>query len=414
MVAEQLIFTVIAFTIFVYMFFRMIKNNDTSYVIILTLEAIGIALNFIEVLFSVKLNTLFIILKYLFAILIPIVVIIIEKRDITLFELINISKAKMCILFGDEKKAKEILFKLIDKNKESYKGHLLLAQIYEQEGGMRKAIDEYVQAIDINKKDYDSYFKVACLLDGLDKKEEATQMLTGLLNKKPDYEKASILLGDLLIQNQMYKEAVNVYHEALKYNELSFDLNYSLGIVYTMLNDFQNAKDYYEKAAQINSLSYNSKYSLAEIALIYKELDEAKNKFLETIDDEELAPDSYFELAKIALVRGEKQTAIQYANTALNLNPKKIAEKIKKDDIFIPIIAKLSIPFNLDALEENKKETKLTKKEIMAKEHLEAMFAITRNLSYNDIKLLNRNAKNGIAKKIEQNKENERQKEIQE
>ena len=95
MVAEQLIFTVIAFTIFVYMFFRMIKNNDTSYVIILTLEAIGIALNFIEVLFSVKLNTLFIILKYLFAILIPIVVIIIEKRDITLFELINISKAKM-------------------------------------------------------------------------------------------------------------------------------------------------------------------------------------------------------------------------------------------------------------------------------------------------------------------------------
>ena len=64
MVAEQLIFTVIAFTIFVYMFFRMIKNNDTSYVIILTLEAIGIALNFIEVLFNVKLNTLFIILKY--------------------------------------------------------------------------------------------------------------------------------------------------------------------------------------------------------------------------------------------------------------------------------------------------------------------------------------------------------------
>ena len=85
MVAEQLIFTVIAFTIFVYMFFRMIKNNDTSYVIILTLEAIGIALNFIEVLFNVKLNTLFIILKYLFAILIPIVVIIIEKIDITLF-----------------------------------------------------------------------------------------------------------------------------------------------------------------------------------------------------------------------------------------------------------------------------------------------------------------------------------------
>ena len=171
-----------------------------------------------------KLNTLFIILKYLFAILIPIVVIIIEKRDITLFELINISKAKMCILFGDEKKAKEILFKLIDKNKESYKGHLLLAQIYEQEGGMRKAIDEYVQAIDLNKKDYESYYKVSKLLNDLDKKDEAAQMLNNLLNKKPDMLEASELLGDILIEKEMFKEAVNVYQEALKYTPINLSL----------------------------------------------------------------------------------------------------------------------------------------------------------------------------------------------
>ena len=63
MIIEQLIFTVISFAIFVSMFFKMIKKNDTSYVIVLVLEAIGIALNFLEVLFSVKLNIIFIILK---------------------------------------------------------------------------------------------------------------------------------------------------------------------------------------------------------------------------------------------------------------------------------------------------------------------------------------------------------------
>ena len=65
MIIEQLIFTVISFTIFVYMFFRMIRNNDTTYVAILLLEAVGIALNFLEVLFTIKLNTVFIILKYI-------------------------------------------------------------------------------------------------------------------------------------------------------------------------------------------------------------------------------------------------------------------------------------------------------------------------------------------------------------
>ena len=76
MIVEQLIFTVISFAIFVYMFLKMIRNNDTSYVTILVLEAVGIALNFVEVLFDVKLNIVFIILKYVFAILLPIAIII--------------------------------------------------------------------------------------------------------------------------------------------------------------------------------------------------------------------------------------------------------------------------------------------------------------------------------------------------
>lgn len=40
MIIEQLIFAGISFAIFVYMFFRMIQNNDTTYVAILVLEAI--------------------------------------------------------------------------------------------------------------------------------------------------------------------------------------------------------------------------------------------------------------------------------------------------------------------------------------------------------------------------------------
>lgn len=66
MVFEQLIFIIFSFAIFVYMFFKMIKNNDTSYVIVLILEAIGIALNFDEVLFGIKLNIVWLILKYVF------------------------------------------------------------------------------------------------------------------------------------------------------------------------------------------------------------------------------------------------------------------------------------------------------------------------------------------------------------
>ena len=391
MIVEQIIFTFISFAIFVLMFFRMIKNNDTTYVVILVLEAIGISLNFLEVLFDIKLNIIFVIIKYILAILLPILIIILEKKGISLLEMLNIQKAKIAMNLGDNKKAKQALLKILDKNSNSYKAHLMLAQVYENEGGMRKAIDEYVQAIDLNKKDYDSYYKVAKLLNGLDKKEEASQMLYNLLNKKPEMTEASMLLGEILIENEMYKEAVNIYQDALRFDQVNYDLYYNLGIAYTMLNDFQNAKTCYEKAAMINSLLHNAKYSLAEIALIYKDLEEAEKRFLEILDDEELSADGYYELAKIYLIKGDKETAIKYINTAIDSNSKKIVEKVKKDPIFIPIMAKISIPFNLEEPNFENKENRLKEKEIIVKEHLEEMSELTRNLSYNDIKLLKKN-----------------------
>lgn len=393
MLIEQLIFTFISFAIFILIFFRMIKNNDTTYLIVLVLEAIGIALNFAQVLFSIDLNILLFIIKYVFAILLPVLIIALEKQNISLQEILNLNKAKFFLAFGDEKKAKQALLNILDRNPNSYKAHLMLAGIYENEGGMRKAIDEYVQAIDLNKKDYDSYYKVAKLLNNLNKKEEASQMLFNLLSKKPDKLEASILLGEILIESEMYKEAANVYQEALRFNPVDYDIYYNLGIAYTMLNDFQNAKICYEKAAQINSLLYNAKYLLAEIALIYKDLDEAERRFLETIDEEELSADAYYELSKIYLIKNDKDTAIKYINTAIDANSKKIVEKVKKDPIFIPIMARISIPFNLEDPIEEKETHKLLKKEIIAKEHLEEMSEITRSLSYNDINLLKKNEK---------------------
>ena len=408
MLVEQIIFTFISFAIFVLMFFRMIKNNDTTYVAVLVVEVFGIALNFLEVLFDIKLNMLFLILKYILAILIPIFIIILEKKGIMLLEIWNLQKAKMSIFLGNDKEAKQALLKVLDRNQNSYKAHLMLAQVYENEGGMRKAIDEYVQAIDLNKKDYESYYKVAKLLNSLDKKEEASQMLFNLLNKKPEITKASMLLGEILIETEMYKEAVNVYQEALRFNQVNYDLYYNLGIAYTMLNDFQNAKTCYEKAAEINSLLYNAKYSLAEIALIYKDLEEAEKRFLETIEDEELSADAYYELSKIYLIKGDKEIAIKYINTAIDANSKKIVEKVKKDPIFIPIMAKISIPFNLEEPEIEDDKKKLKEKEKEAKEHLEEMSELTRSLSYNDIKLLK---KNGAEKKeiSKEEKENGRE-----
>ena len=385
MLIEQLIFIIIAFALFVYMFYQLIKKNDTKYVPILAIQALGIAIDFIQLYFTEEeINLATKICIYILSIMLPVLIIVLEKLNGNLSETIDGFLARLYLMFGNTKSAKNILIKLVDYNPESYIGHKLLAEIYEKEGGQRKAVDEYVQAIGINKQDYDSYYKVANLLTDLDKKEEAAKMLTNLLSKKPDYTEATVALGDLLIEQENYKEAASVYMEAIKYNPTNYDLNYNLGIVYTMLNDFQNAKMYYEKAAELNTIVYNTKYSLAEIAMIYKELEEAEQYFLQTIEDEELCADAYLELAKIYLIKNDKDQAIKYANVAIQEEPKRIVEKIHKDVAFAIILSKLSIPFNLEIEGEEEKIRKLTKKEIKAKDHLEQMVEITKKIGYND------------------------------
>ena len=406
MLVEQLFFTILAFGLFVYIFFKMIQKNDTNYIYILVMQAIAIAINFVGVINNKQLSNFSIFIKYILGAIIPVLVIIAEKNGIPLIQVVTVTKAKIYLKLNNSSKAKEVLINLVSKLPNNYIGHKMLAEIYELEGGMRKAIDEYVKVIDINKHDYDSYFKIAELLNNLQKQDEAKEMLTNLLNKKPDYSSASQLLGDILIEKEMYKEAANVYQNALKYDPLNYDFNYNLGIAYTMLNDFQSAKICYEKAAEINSLSYNSKYALAEIALIYKEIEDAEKYFLQAVDDENLSADSYFELAKISIIKSDLDTAVKYANIAIDEDAKNIVPKIKKDTMFIPIMAKLSMPFNLENVAN--KEDKMDAKSKKMKKHLEEMFEITKNLSYSDIKLL----KKDDIKKEDKNYNIDKQKEI--
>lgn len=322
------------------------------------------------------------IIMYLLSIILPIAIIIIEYKGFNFSELIYIFLTKIALLFNNSKQAKNFLIHLVSKYPESYIGHKMLAQIYEKEGGMRKAIDEYVQAIDSNKQDYDTYYRISYLLNELDKKEEATQMLETLLRKKPEMLVATELLGDIYCEQERYKEASNLYNDALKYNPTSYELYYNMGMVYTMLNDFQNAKICYEKAAAINTLLYNSQYSLGQISLIYNDLDEAEKYFMKSIEAEELEPKAYYNLAKIYMFRGDKDNAIKFLNVAIEIDPN-IYKKAEEEPIFIPIKAYMHFP-NLEEIEERK--VTLTPKEQKAQKHLEETTKLVGKLSRNQQK----------------------------
>ena len=200
MIFEKIFFYIVAIALFVIIFLQMMRKKDNTYLVSLILQGIGILVSLICLIANVNINLIIKIIIYIIAIIIPIVLLVLEKKNINLTEIIYIGISKSLIFCKEEKQAKKLLLALIEKKSDSKTAHKMLAEIYEKEGGIRKAIDEYVKVVDLDGESYDAYYKIAVLLKELGNKEDSLDMLTKLVNKKPDYLEASIALSDALCE----------------------------------------------------------------------------------------------------------------------------------------------------------------------------------------------------------------------
>lgn len=397
---EKIIFNILALGLFTITFLKLIKKNDTSYIYVLVLEFIGLSINFIELFLNIKLNWIFKITIYIFSIVIPGIMLWIEKyKKIDFPELFNVTVAKVLSKFGNQEQAKVIISSFLNKNPNSYIAHKWLAEYYEQKENYDAVISEYMRVTDIKSNDFVSAYKLCDALNKNKQNTEAIELLEEILKQKPEYEKASNLLGEIFFEQEMYKEAVSVYMTALRYHSASYDLYYNLGMAYTMINDFQRAKEFYEKAAQINSLAYNAKLNLGQIALIYGDIDEAEKYFIQSSKQEDLESGSYYYLSQIALLKGDEDKAKNYMNVAVQLDPK-IYKQAQKDPVFNPIKEKINPPEELN--KEEQKST-LSKKEKNVGKHLMKTCILVKNLSKEDI----RKAKETTKNRLEEEKQKE-------
>lgn len=383
----QIIFTISAFVLFVYiLLLKLIRKNDTTYLSILGIQSIGILLNLIKINFNILNNIAWQIILYLFCIITPIAVFILEYKNINVSEILRIIKAQIYLWLDKPKKAKSILVDLVSKYKGSYIGHKMLAHMYEQEGGMRKAIDEYVQVLDIKKNDYNSYYKISVLLNELGKKEEATQMLRTLLKNRPQTYEASKLLGNIYLEQKEFKKAIEVYTNALKHLPENYEIYYNLGVCYARINDFDIARKCFQKTVEINEDIYLAYYRLGQIALLYRDFEVAEENFTKSLYNEKEAK-AYFELAKIHVMKNQKAKAILDIRNCLKINSA-YYEKVQNEPTLFPIKQSIEKPET-----QNKIEYEETEKEKEIDEYL--------NDTYNLTKILNRQKenKNGISKK---------------
>lgn len=373
---DKIIVTLVSFILFVYIFlFKMIKKNDTSYLIILGIEAAGILVNFVQIIFGVLRTSFFNTVVYIFAIIVPLLVFILEYKNINISEVMYMIAVRFCLLFGKTKKTKELLIDLISKYPNSYFAHKMLAEIYEKEGGMRKAIDEYVKVLEIKRNDYKSYYRISFLLRDLGRNKQAILMLENLLEVKPEHYPAAQMLAELLIEKEDYKKAITVINKTLKFNEDKEDLIYNLGIAYIKTNDFSLAKNCFEKIVELNNQHYNAYYKLGQLALLYRDFDMAENYFANSAYGEKEAK-SYYELTKIYMMKNQKDKAALTVQKAIEADSN-FYTIAREEPILFPIKEHIKKP---ETIVETKQQEE-NKTEKMIEEYLNDTYNLTKILN---------------------------------
>ncbi len=93
-------------------------------------------------------------------------------------------------------------------------------------------------------------------------------------------------------------------------------------------------------------------------------------------------------MARISMIKGKTAEAKNYANIAIEENPK-IFDKMSEENIFAPIMDEVNKPkIKQEEKKEEEKRKTLTKKEKMIDQHLDDTCKIVGKLNNNDIEMM--------------------------
>ncbi|MBQ3969055.1 MAG: tetratricopeptide repeat protein, partial [Clostridia bacterium] len=150
---------------------------------------------------------------------------------------------------------------------------------------------------------------------------------------RPDYTPSSELLASVLSNEEKYEEAINVYKNAIRYDEENYELYHKMGLVYSQMSNFDDAEFCYKKAIYINPTMYASYFALGQNYLLNNDLDKAESMFKKAIPGSDTMAKSYYQIAKIGMLRNNQTKAINNLESAIEVDSS-YRQKAMEEPIF--------------------------------------------------------------------------------
>lgn len=206
---------------------------------------------------------------------------------------------------------------------ERIKYKLKLASAFISEGKNLHAIQVYKNLIEEAGID-DAYFLLAELFEDMHMIDAGEQVLSELLELKDDKSEVAMYLGQYLLRNTKWIEAIEILNTLTNKIHSS---NFLIGYSYLMLNEFELSKEYFS-----NYLSTEEKSELKQEANIYlAKIEYELNNFDSALNYSKSAQFIYSDFWELNLILAKVYYSLNMFNhavtpieKAIRLNPKDV------------------------------------------------------------------------------------------
>ncbi len=158
------------------------------------------------------------------------------------------------------------------------------AIIYARKGDLKKAVENWTKAAQINPQDPDYFFNLGVAYFELKKFIEAIDALTRTLAICPIYYKANLILGTAYLKIRKFENARKHIEKSLVVNKNNVRAYLNLGAVNSILKDYKNGITMFEKVIELSPKEASAYMGLAKIYATLDNIERANFYFRKVIE----------------------------------------------------------------------------------------------------------------------------------
>ncbi len=161
--------------------------------------------------------------------------------------------AKMCNQVDRLDESEKVSLFLLSKNRNSIKYLQNLHLIYFKKNNISKSEPLLKKILQIDNKNYEAQRDLGYIEYSKGNIESAYEILKKILTKKTTDPFALNIFGLVFLKKNLFKDAINIFNQAIIHNPKYIDSYNNLGKVYYDLEDLDRAFIFFKKAYKINN-----------------------------------------------------------------------------------------------------------------------------------------------------------------